>query len=170
MTKKQLLTEAQQTFTALMQLIESVPPRKRTQSAETHARDRNFRDVLMHVYEWHAMLERWYREGMDGDIPDMPAAGYKWRDLQKLNDTIWANYQHVTLTQALSRIQRSHARVMQLIEAHTDEEIMTKKYYKWTKTSHLYSYFAANTVEHYRWAIAKCTVIQKLLEESACSH
>ncbi|WP_407074400.1 ClbS/DfsB family four-helix bundle protein [Paenibacillus lacisoli] len=38
---------------------------------------------------------------------------------------------------------------------------MTKKYYSWTKTSNLYSYFAANTSNHYVWAIKKCEVIAK---------
>ena len=93
------------------------------------------------------MLERWYREGMDGDTPEMPAPGYKWRNLDKLNMQIWQQYQDVKISTAIKRITLSHQRIMRLIEAHHDEEIFTKKYYKWTKTSNLYSYFAANTTD-----------------------
>lgn len=61
------MTESEKNFKALFEIIESIPARKRTITVETEERDKNFRDVLMHLYEWHAMLERWYREGMSGD-------------------------------------------------------------------------------------------------------
>lgn len=161
--KEILLENSDKTFKALLEIIESVPSRKRSISVETVERDKNFRDVIMHLYEWHAMLERWYREGMDGDLPFMPAPGYKWNTLKQLNMEIWENYQDITLNQALNKLKLSHERVMELIKNHTNEEIMTKKYYKWTKTSNLYIYFAANTSQHYTWAIKKCEAIAKLI-------
>lgn len=157
--KEILLENSDKNFNALLEIIESIPSRKRSISIETHERDKNFRDVLMHLYEWHAMLERWHREGMDGDNPFMPAPGYKWNTIKILNMRIWKNYQDVTLNQALKKLKLSHERVMELIKSHTNEELMTKNYYKWTKTSNLYSYFAANTSHHYIWAIKKCEAI-----------
>lgn len=114
------------------------------------------------------MLERWYREGMDEDIPSMPAPGYTWRTISMLNKQIRENYQDVTINQAVKKLRCSHERVMKLIESHTDEEIMTKKYYKWTKTSNLYSYFAANTFKH-SWAIKKCEVMAMSIKEGIMS-
>ncbi len=163
--KEMLLLHSEENFKRLLEIIESVPTRKRSLSIETDERDKNFRDVFMHLYEWHAMLERWYREGMDGDIPTMPAPGYKWRTLHLLNRQIWENYQDVTINQALKKLKLSHERIMQLIQSHTNEEIITKKYYKWTKTSNLYSYFAANTANHYMWAINKCEAIAASIKE-----
>lgn len=79
--KERLILKSEEAFQTLMNLITSIPPRKRKESIITDERDKNFRDVLMHLYEWHSMLERWYREGMDGDEPSMPApiqmAGYR---------------------------------------------------------------------------------------------
>ncbi|WP_010647899.1 ClbS/DfsB family four-helix bundle protein [Oceanobacillus massiliensis] len=163
--KENLLLHSDSNFKSLLEIIESVPNRKRTISIETQERDKNFRDVFMHLYEWHAMLERWYREGMDGDIPFMPAPGFKWRTIKLLNMQIWENHQDVTLNQAIKKLKLSHERVMNLIKSHTNEEIMTKKYYKWTKTSNLYSYFAANTSNHYIWAIKKCESIAKSIKD-----
>ncbi|MFJ5771954.1 ClbS/DfsB family four-helix bundle protein [Psychrobacillus sp. NPDC093180] len=77
---------------------------------------------------------------MDGDTPEMPAPGYKWRNIDELNLLIWRNYQDVKLSTAIKRVRLSHQRIMLLMEGHNDEEIFTKKYYKWTKTSNLYSY------------------------------
>ena len=163
--KELLLLNSETNFRNLLGIIESIPSRKRRLTVETDERDKNFRDVIMHLYEWHAMLERWYREGMDGDVPAMPAPGYKWRSLKELNMQIWENYQDVTLNQAVKKLKLSHDRVMKLIESHTNEEIITKKYYKWTKTSNLYSYFAAKTSDHYLWAIKKCEAIAKAIME-----
>lgn len=64
--KERLILKSEEAFQTLMNLITSIPPRKRKESIITDERDKNFRDVLMHLYEWHSMLERWYREGMDG--------------------------------------------------------------------------------------------------------
>lgn len=159
--KEILIKDSDNNFKILLEIIEAVPRRNRGISIVTQERDKNFRDLLMHLYEWHAMLERWYREGMDGDIPFMPAPGYKWSTIKQLNMHIWENNQDVTLNQAIKKLKLSHERVMKLIKSHTNEEIMTKKYYKWTKTSNLYSYFAANTSKHYIWAIKKSEVIAK---------
>ncbi len=164
--KEILLLNSNKNFKSLLEIIDSVPTRKRVTSIETQERDKNFRDVLMHLYEWQAMLERWYREGMDGDIPFMPAAGYKWNTINLLNKEIWEKYQDVTLNQAIKKLKLSHDRVMKLIKLHTNEELITKKYYKWTKTSNLYTYFAANTSHHYIWAIKKCEVIAKIIKET----
>nr|WP_306798790.1 ClbS/DfsB family four-helix bundle protein [Oceanobacillus saliphilus] len=163
--KEILLLDSERNFKLLLEIIDSVPSRKRSISIETQDRDKNFRDVVMHLYEWHAMLERWYREGMNGDTPFIPAPGFKWSTLKSLNMGIWESYQDVTLNQAMKKLKLSHERVMDLIKSHTNQEIMIKKYYKWTKTSNLYSYFAANTSKHYIWAIKKCEVIAKSIKE-----
>ena len=80
-SKALFLEASQESFNQLFAIIESVPARKRKLSVDIADRDKNFRDILMHLYEWHAMLERWYNEGMTGDTPAMPAPGYKWRTL-----------------------------------------------------------------------------------------
>lgn len=82
----------------------------------------------------------------------------------QLNMQIWQQYQDVKLVHAIKKLKLSHNRIIRLMEIHNDEEIFTKKYYKWTKTSNLYSYFAANTVDHYNWAIKKCEKIAEAIE------
>ncbi|WP_144558984.1 ClbS/DfsB family four-helix bundle protein [Shouchella miscanthi] len=163
--KERLLEECETKLDALLKRIDSIPARKRSLSIETDARDKNFRDVVMHVYEWQAMLERWYCEGMDGDTPSIPAPGYKWHNLALLNQQIWTNYQDVSLNHALKKLRLSHARVISLIERHTNEELITKKTFKWTKTTNLYTYFAANTFQHYEWALKQSEVIAVKIEE-----
>ncbi|MCR6109935.1 ClbS/DfsB family four-helix bundle protein [Bacillus sp. A301a_S52] len=44
-----LLVESDKNFKSLRSIIDSIPSRKRNMSVETHERDKNFRDVLMHL-------------------------------------------------------------------------------------------------------------------------
>lgn len=47
--REMLLMESEKSFRVLLAIIESIPPRKRSLSIETEERDKNFRDVLMHL-------------------------------------------------------------------------------------------------------------------------
>lgn len=59
------------------------------------------------------------------------------------------------LVHATKKLKLSHNRIMRLMELHTDDEIFT---------SNLYSYFTANTLDHYNWAIKKCKKISETIE------
>lgn len=49
--KEILLLNSDKNFNSLLEIIESVPSRKRGISVENQERDKSFRDVLMHLYE-----------------------------------------------------------------------------------------------------------------------
>ncbi|WP_404468409.1 ClbS/DfsB family four-helix bundle protein [Sutcliffiella horikoshii] len=100
-----LLLDSDKNFNLLLEVIETVPSSKRGISIETQERDKNFRDVLMHLYEWHAMLERWHREGINGDTPFMPAPGYKWRDIGLLNMRIWEKLSRCNIKSCYKKIE-----------------------------------------------------------------
>jgi len=65
---------------------------------------------------------------------------------------LWENYQNVTLNEAKKMLAKSHAEVMKRLKQHSDEELFTKKYYDWTGTTNLGSYFISATSSHYDWA------------------
>ena len=161
--RDRFIQETTELFNELLQYLQNIKRNDRNYIAPLEGPYKSYRDICTHLYEWHAFLERWYREGMDGDIPEMPAPGYKWRNLDKLNNQISKQYEQITFSHAIKKLTFSHQRVMKLIYNHSDEEIFTKNYYKWTKTSHLYSYFAANTLNHYRWALKKCKLLTEYI-------
>lgn len=49
--------------------------------------------------------------------------------------------------------QISFEKVFPIIEKHTDEELFTKKKYKWTGSTSLGSYLISATSSHYDWAL-----------------
>lgn len=59
----------------------------------------------------------------------------------------------MTLGEMRALFERSHAEVMALIEAHSDEELFTRKRYAWTGSTSLGAYLVSCTSSHYDWAL-----------------
>jgi len=114
--------------------------------------NRNIKDVLAHVHEWHKMMMSWYDVGMTGAKPDMPKKGYTWQTLPDLNREIWKKYKDDEYEAILKKLKSSHKKVRKLIDSHTDEELFTKKKYNWTGSTSLGAYLISNTSSHYDWA------------------
>ena len=49
----------------------------------------------------------------------------------------------------------THQKAIALAETFSNEELFTKKYFPWTGTTDLGSYFVSSTSSHYDWAIKK---------------
>ena len=122
--------------------------------------NRNVRDVLGHLHEWHNMMLMWYKVGMSGEKPSMPKEGFTWKTTSLLNREIQEMYHTYDLDEVMKLLSSSHKKVYKLIESHSDEELFTKKYYKWTGSTSLGAYLISSTSSHYDWAlklIKKCT-------------
>ena len=155
-TKQELIAAADSQFEKLWKLIDSMTAGEQDAAFAFEDRDRNLRDVLVHLYEWHRMVERWHAEGtLNGGMPAVPGEGYTWKTLPALNMEIWKRYQDVPLDEAKSMLRESHAMVMNLIEGHTNDELFDRGVYKWTKTTTLGAYFVSATSSHYEWAMKK---------------
>jgi hypothetical protein len=154
-TRTELLDASAAKFAALMELSSSLPKAVRDGPFAFEDRDRNLRDVLVHLTAWHRMMLRWYAEGMAGKKPDMPAPGYTWKTTADMNVALWRHAQTVPLMRAMTDVERSHREVMALVEAHTNEELFTRGRYGWTGTSSLGAYLVSATSSHYDWATAK---------------
>jgi hypothetical protein len=165
-TKTELVAAAAEQFGKLWKLIDSMPEDLQNAAfefgdtsdrKEAHwARDKNLRDVLIHLYEWHQMVKKWHEEGtLKGGVPAVPGEGYTWATLPGLNMEIWKRYQAVPLASAKEMLNNSHNEIMMIVGSHTDGELFTKGVYKWTKTTTLGAYFISCTSSHYDWAIKK---------------
>jgi hypothetical protein len=111
------------------------------------------------------MMLRWYAEGMAGAKPAIPAEGHTWQTIPALNAAIWQDAQSVGLVDARSELGQTHAKVMALIEAHSDEELFTKnkKRYAWTGSTSLGAYLISATSSHYDWAMKKLRKAKRAL-------
>jgi hypothetical protein len=165
-TQKELLELSEINFNKLLDFIDSLPAEyknKTYQNDELNDRDKTVSDVLCHLHEWHLMMENWYKVGMSGKKPAIPAEGYTWITYTGLNHEIYEKYQGTELKKALALIRKSHKDVMALIEKHTDDELFTKKKYPWTGTTSLGAFFISSTSSHYDWGLKTIKPIKKLI-------
>lgn len=109
-------------------------------------------DILAHLTAWHELLETWYQAGMAGEAPEMPAPGHTWKTLSALNQQIFDANRHKDYQTALQELTASHRRVMDIIQAHSNQELFTKQQYAWTGSTTLGSLIISNTSSHYEWA------------------
>ena len=127
-------------------------------------RDKNIRDILVHLHHWHPMFLEWYKVGMNDEKPEMPASGYTWKTTAELNQKIWEMYQETSYDEAFNLLEDSFRKVQEIIYSHSDEELFEKKRYKWTGTTSLGSYLVSATSSHYDWAIKKIKKYKKALK------
>lgn len=52
-------------------------------------RDKNLRDVYIHLYEWHQLILKWINNDMNRDQHPFLPAPYNWKTYGKLNIEFW---------------------------------------------------------------------------------
>lgn len=152
-SKDELLSMSQSNFEKLIRLVNAYSPEAALEAFPPGTLNRNVRDVLAHLHEWHLMFLKWYDIGMKGGKPDMPAKGYTWKTLPELNRNLWEKHANTTFDTAKNLLEESYDQVQTIIKRHTEEELFEKKRYKWTGTTSLSAYLISNTSSHYDWAI-----------------
>jgi hypothetical protein len=172
-TKTELIASANNQWDKLWSMIESIPESKRKvdfnfkedpKLKEAHwKRDKNLRDVLTHLHEWHLLLLNWVSANKGGALQPFLPEPYNWKSYGDMNIELWKKHQSTAYENAVKMLHNSHVEVMALVETFTDEELFTKKYYSWTGTSNVGSYFISVTSSHYDWAMKKLKLYIKNL-------
>lgn len=118
-------------------------------------RDKNIRDILIHLHEWHQLLIQWIQSNRAGeDKPFLPAP-YNWRTYGEMNTAFWQKHQTTPLEEAKKMVTQSHETLMILAQEFTNEELFSKDVFSWVGGSTLGSYFVSTTASHYDWAAKK---------------
>ncbi|SMO79197.1 ClbS/DfsB family four-helix bundle protein [Gracilimonas mengyeensis] len=158
-SKEELKLQSTENYFKLIEFVEQLEQEDQQAEFPEGYLNRNISDVLCHLHQWHLMMLEWYRTGMKGEKPDMPAKGYTWKTLPDLNREIWEQYRDTPLDEAKSMLHSSFADLQYIIDKHTDEELFEKKRYPWTGSTSLGAYLISATSSHYDWAlklIKKC--------------
>lgn len=154
-TKQELIEAAESQFDELWKLIDSMSADMQNAAFAFEDRDKNLRDVLVHLYEWHRLFINWVRSNRAGNAAAFLPEPYNWKTYPQMNVGFWEKHQGTSLGDAKALLKESHAEVMELIRSFTDEQLFTKKYFPWTGTTNLGSYAVSAAPSHYDWAIKK---------------
>ncbi|MFH0580298.1 ClbS/DfsB family four-helix bundle protein [Streptococcus mitis] len=124
-------------------------------------RDKNLRDVLIHLYEWQQLLLTWVHSNQEGNERPFLPESYNWKTYGEMNVAFWKKHQKTSLEEATRLLEKSHREVLELMEVFSNDELFTKGIYKWTGGTSLGSYFVSNTSSHYDWALKKLKAHRK---------
>lgn len=170
-TKPDLISAATDNFAKLNKLIDSLTEKELStefdfagdeKKKEAHwKRDKNLRDVLIHLYEWHQLVLHWVNSNMNGESQPFIPKPYNWKTYGELNVFFWKKHQNTTLEEAKELLDISHKEVLKLAETFSNEELFSKGTYKWVGGSTLGSYFVSVTASHYDWAMKKLKAHKK---------
>ncbi|MGD1894450.1 MAG: ClbS/DfsB family four-helix bundle protein [Cyclobacteriaceae bacterium] len=166
-SKPELLEQSQQNFDKLNHYVDTFSPEEREAEFPEGTLNRNIRDVLAHLHHWHLMLLDWYRVGMRGEKPDIPAKGYTWKTVPELNRQVREKSKDLALDEVQQKLSQSHADTQKTIEQHSNEELFEKKRYKWTGSTSLGTYLISATSSHYDWAYK---LIKRCKKQQAVHH
>ena len=173
-TKTELIKAANEQFKKMQELINAMTNEKQNMTfnfsddfnkSEAHwARDKNLRDVLIHLYEWHQLLLIWVIANRDGQAASFLPEPYTWKTYGEMNVEFWKKHQATLYENAKRMLEDSHENVLTLIEQFSDEELFEKKHFSWTGTTSLGSYCISATASHYDWAIKKIKLHMKTVK------
>ena len=152
-SKVELLALSKANFHKLKVYVEAKTKEEQNREFPKGTLNRNIRDVLAHLHHWHLMMLDWYKVGMSGKKPVMPAEGYTWKTTPALNKWIWEQYNNTELEDIQHLLKDSFEQIQKIIKKHTEEELFVKKKYKWTGSTSLGSYLISASSSHYAWAL-----------------
>ena len=110
-TKNDLMTAARQNYERLNLLISKMSEEelntpfdfsKDEKKKEAHwRRDKNLKDILIHLYEWHRLVLNWINSNRKGEEKPFLPEPHNWKTYGDMNVEFWKKYQKPPLKKRL---------------------------------------------------------------------
>jgi hypothetical protein len=110
------------------------------------------KDLLAHLADWEQRFIGWYEAGLRDEVPEIPAPGIGWEELDVLNQQIYERHRDRSLEEVRRDFQASYEQVLTTVQGMAEEELFAVGRYAWLGEGNLVGYVLANTAHHYRWA------------------
>lgn len=175
-TKTDLIEAASANYDKLMEMIDEMTSEgedivfdfsQDEKKKEKHwRRDKNIRDILIHLHEWHMLTIDCIAANEAGEKKSFLPEEYTWKTYGDMNQMFWEKHQNTSLEEARNLLEHSHQKMMELIERYSNEEMFSKGVFAWTGGSSMGSYFVSNTSSHYDWAMKKLKAAKKMQAKS----
>ncbi len=152
-TRQDLLIAARTRYDRLWTLINDLPADDKTKEFPFEGRDRNLRDVLVHLSAWQQLYLRWSKTNLAGEkrVRFLPH-GYTWATCGKLSRKFQADNQNLSLSDAEKWFRKTHAEMIAQFEDLEQEQLFVPSFFPWTGTSTLGDYATLFSATRYHWA------------------
>lgn len=111
--------------------------------------DWSVKDLLAHIAAWEGMMVSWIAESLRDQVPDRPAPGTAWDDLDRLNAQLYAENKDRPLDEVLTDSRASFKRALETVETLTEQDLIDPDRFPWRKGDPMWHMVAANTCWHY---------------------
>ncbi|MCL2113560.1 MAG: ClbS/DfsB family four-helix bundle protein [Streptococcaceae bacterium] len=168
--KSELISYSQKNWEKLWKLIDDMDEETKNGTfrfnsegkKEQHwSRDKNIRDVLAHLYEWHKLLLNFVMKNRQGEHISFLPIPYSWKNYGDMNEKFWEKNQKISFEDLKQQIFQTHQELIDLIGTFSNDELYVKKYFNWTGTTSLGQYFQSSLPSHYDWALKKLRLHKK---------
>jgi len=150
-SKEQLLTIMQKEHGKLVDQLATLSPKITNQTSDS-IENWAIKDVLSHVTAWEQMVLSWYQAGLRGELPQLPAPGFNWRQIPALNQQIYEQHQMESYDEVRKNFDASYAEMRATVEGIDNDDLFTPERYAWTNKNTMGTYFVSATSSHYVWA------------------
>ena len=137
---------------SFLALVRSVPSR-RYKEPGVWGSGWTIHDLLAHLTAWEQMFLRWYDDGLHGKRPVIPAPGYKYSEMPRLNRDIQEQNKDRSTRSVWKDFDASYASIRALAQRLTESQLLAPGSFAWTGKYPLTTYLGPNTCSHYRFAI-----------------
>jgi hypothetical protein len=148
MSKHKILEQIQGERAALQTTLDRLTPQ---QMARPGVESRwSVKDILVHITAWERMMVQWVEESLRGEVPERPAPGMTWDDLDGLNEQIYLDNKDRALEDVIDDAQASYQRALETVQAMTEEDLIDPERFAWRNGDPMWHMVAANTWWHYK--------------------
>ncbi len=150
-SKEQLLTAMKKEHGKLVDQLATLSTEITNQTSET-IENWAVKDVLSHVTAWEQMVVCWYHAGLRGEVPQLPAPGFNWRQIPALNQQIYEAHRLESYDTVKQNFDVSYAEILSVVNEVDNVDLFTPERYAWTNKNTMGTYFVSATSSHYVWA------------------
>ena len=108
------------------------------------------KDILAHITDWERWMVQWIDETLQGQVPERPAPGMTWDDLDRLNQQTYLANKNRLLADIQADFAASYKESLQTVIALSETDLFNPQCFAWREGDPLWHMVEANTWAHYR--------------------
>ncbi|MBT9372670.1 ClbS/DfsB family four-helix bundle protein [Rhizobium sp. CSW-27] len=135
--KDELLKAITDNFDQLMKDLGAIPVAVVHEcSLEGHAKgtEMSVANLAAYLLGWNELVLKWLDRHAAGEPINFPETGFKWNELGRLAQKFYRDYEAISYSQLLDRLQGANDRIVSQIKARTNDDLYGRPWYegKWT--------------------------------------
>jgi hypothetical protein len=147
-SKRDALDLIQKQRQALQTLVENLREEEMVQPKLDN--NRSVKDILAHIAAWEQRMLQWIDESYRGQVPQRPAPGMPWDDLDGMNEQIYLQNKDRPLAEVVAEFENSYRQALKTVEGMPEQDLFDGARFAWRKGDPMWNMVAANTSDHYR--------------------